>query len=154
MNHFNYQGSMILSCFVLLLLSGCQEPKGSPTTPAEQLYTEVMTIHDEVMPKIGTIQKLIKDLKLLRERVETDSLRVGRIDTTLVELSRADEAMMDWMHQIRPLATLQGQSEEKVISYLENEKIKITKVKDDILGSIRKGEALVEELQQESDSID
>ena len=72
---------------------------------------EVMSIHDEVMPKMQDIMNLQK--KLSAKMVELDSLqqegvssntlaeqRVKALDLSR-ELTTADSLMMDWMHEYR-----------------------------------------------------
>ena len=51
----------ILICTVLFLSFSCKEEKKAPEGSSQM--EEVMAIHDEVMPKMGTIGKLVGDLK-------------------------------------------------------------------------------------------
>jgi hypothetical protein len=54
---------------------------------------EVMAIHDEVMPEMGTISRLVGDLK-----PKVDSTEAGKsYDKAMKDLQESHKAMMDWM---------------------------------------------------------
>ena len=94
------------------------------------LEAEVMTIHDEVMPKMGEIHLAKKELKKALENIEYDSLK-NEVIKLISDLEMADEGMMEWMNQWKL-----PENEDEKNAYLIKEKEKITKVKDDMLTSI------------------
>jgi hypothetical protein len=116
----------------------------APDTTADggnaPLRDEVMKIHDEVMPKLDNIYQLKEKLK--NKIAETPTLaeeKKKHIEATIAKLDSASEGMMIWMRKFDPMAdTL---TPEKKAQYLESEKVKITKVREDIYKALEQGEA-------------
>jgi hypothetical protein len=129
-----------------LLISSCQKSNeheghdahaqdNTDTSPNEKLYNEVMKVHDEVMPKMNDIHKLKMSI---REKIEknptlpkTERLK---LDAMYAKLDSANEGMMVWMREFRPLPDSVG--EEKAKAYLENEMARVNKVRDNMLKAI------------------
>lgn len=115
---------------IIIAVSACK-----PQTDYKTKRDEVIKLHDVVMADQGKvvsreiqITDVLKDLKALKNKnpqidtlVEKDSLRAIHS-----RLSKADEAMNDWMHQFEPDVT--GKSKEEAVQYFEAEKVKIQKV--------------------------
>jgi len=132
----------ILICTVLFLSFSCKEEKKAPEGSSQM--EEVMAIHDEVMPKMGTIGKLVGDLK-----AKVDSTEMGRkYEVAMKDLQEANTAMMDWMKdfgdRFNHEEILEGKelTEEKQ-QWLDEEEEKVKEVKEKINGSIARAEALL-----------
>ena len=110
-----------LSIFLIACKSGY-----SPDV--QKLHDEVMVIHDEVMPEMGTIHKLKKELKKKLDS-EGDNIDEADIQNNIKALDYADEAMMGWMHQFK---MPKDQSDDQLLEYLEDQKVKIKKVNLDM----------------------
>lgn len=110
------------------------------------LESEVLTLHDEVMPKLDEIMTLKSRLSkkiqrmdsLQNEGVSGNDLAENRMKAVDLnqKLNESDKMMMDWMRGYK------GDSAKKLkpaqaILYFENEKKKITVVKDFTLKSIQ-----------------
>lgn len=133
-----------------LILTACGQKShdhsmhDAPDTTADDgnasLRDEVMKIHDEVMPKLDNIYQLKEKLK--NKIAETPGLaeeKKKQIDATIAKLDSASEGMMIWMRKFDPMSdTL---TPEKKTQYLEREKAKITKVREDIYKALEQGEA-------------
>ncbi len=105
----------------------------------ELLAAEVIGIHDEVMPKMETINDLRVKLEKRKEgKLKTAMLEA--IDKSLNKLEAADDAMMSWMRAYKMPSKNDERSEEELIKYLESEKKRITEVKNLMLSSIADGE--------------
>ena len=104
-----------------------------------ELESEVMRIHDDVMPQMDDImtlksklsRKIIQMDSLQNEGVAGNSLAQERIKATEInqKLNESDKLMMDWMHAYR------GDSAKKLkpseaIQYFEVQKDKIVEVKE------------------------
>ena len=136
----------ILLCTVLFLSFSCkqkQEDKATSAASAAQM-DKVMAIHDEVMPKMGTIGKLVGELK-----PKVDSTEMGRqYEIAMKDLQDANTAMMDWMKdfgdRFNHEEILEGKAltEEKQ-QWLDEEEEKVKVVKEKINGSIARAEALL-----------
>lgn len=116
----------IITVVVMIFMMSCDEK----TSEVELLEKEVMAIHDDVMPKISDIHQSKKRLEIV--------LKNGGDSTTvfslLKKLDDADETMMVWMNEYKPLASDVEESLKKV--FFEEEKVKIMNVRDKILTSI------------------
>ncbi|MEX0314008.1 MAG: hypothetical protein AB3N18_07510 [Allomuricauda sp.] len=134
--------SISLIILVLFLSYSCKEKKKAEEGPSQM--EQVMAIHDEVMPKMGKLGKLVGELK-------------GKIDTTatgqeyvsaMKDLQDANRAMMDWMRdfgiRFDPEEILDGKelTEEKQI-WLDEEEVKVKALKEQINSSIAKAEKLL-----------
>ena len=108
--------------FISLVLFSCGH-KGDKNDP---LYKEVMAIHDEVMPKLSTIHKLKKQLKKTENATEKEVLDL------ILNLDKADEAMMVWMEEFDPPA---DGPERK--TYLTKELTSVSVMADKINNSIK-----------------
>ncbi len=110
--------------------------------------TEIMAIHDSIMPKMENIMKLKSDVKLEIGRL--DSLLAKEKSAVLVErkskaealtitLEKADKDMMGWMHQynVDSLANLKG---EEANNYIKIQTEKIKSVRQSMLSSINEAE--------------
>jgi hypothetical protein len=127
----------VLSLFILTLAWSC----GQKTRDNQALYDEVMKVHDEVMPKMDDIYKLKQELK--KQMADSSTLTTEKkktIEATILKLDSASENMMVWMRNFNPLPDSLG--EEKAREYLEDQKVKVEKVKEDMLQAIEEAGAL------------
>lgn len=132
----------ILSFAILFLSFSCKEKKKTTEGPT-QMET-VMAIHDEVMPKMSTIGKLVGELK-----PKVDSTETGQqYEIAMKDLQDAHKTMMDWMKdfgdRFNHEEILNGKelSEEKQ-RWLDEEEEKVKVVKEKINGSIARAQALL-----------
>lgn len=105
-----------------------------------------MAIHDEVMPKMGTLGKLVGQLKPM-----ADSLGVESVEfKAMKDLQEANRSMMDWMQgfgdRFDADEILNGKdlSDEKKKWLLEEEE-KVKQVKENINSSIANAERILSE---------
>lgn len=132
-----------------LLFSSCESE--NKEEKAKALEREVMAIHDEVMPWMGTISDQSDSLKahynhLKMHEAETDSLLLEQILETLEQLKTADEAMMAWMRQYERPA--EDMKHEDKMTYLEGEKEKMTEVKRIMEEAIDRADRFLDSLRQ------
>ena len=129
----------------LILWSACgksghgkhQSDDESSDNPNQTLYEQVMSVHDEVMPKSDEIYQLKKEIKdkiTSAPNLPTD--KKEQLNQIIAELDSADHAMMDWMHKFKPLPDSANQ--ELAREYLENEMERIKTVRELINGSLQK----------------
>ena len=103
-----------------------------------------MKIHDEVMPKMGTLSKLVGQLKPLADSLGPESIEAK----TMKDLQNANKDMMDWMqsfgNRFDADEIMKGKelSDEKK-KWLKEEEDKVIKVKEDINSSIEKAQELL-----------
>jgi hypothetical protein len=132
----------IFSALTLLLILSCKEKKETETLTQMK---EVMAIHDEVMPKMGTIGKLVGELKPMVDSTETGVA----YEMAMKDLQAAHKSMMDWMKGFGDRFTsdeiLNGAelTEEKQI-WLDEEEKKVIALKEQINRSIENAEKLLQ----------
>ena len=116
---------------LFILLSSCQ--------PSEEesnalLKVEVIAIHDEVMPKMGELKSLHKEVLLKIDALKSDSVKnadeIQDLQVLAHQLDTSFEDMFIWMRQFK--STYEGMSDEEVTQYLLEQKKMVEKVNVDI----------------------
>lgn len=137
--HFKlFAASLMLSFSITACRTGADQ--NEPTK-----MEAVMAVHDEVMPKMGEIGKLVAQLKL-----QADSTATGLpYLKAMTDLQGAHAAMMDWMkgfgdrfnyEEIMEGKPLDSQKQE----WLLEEEIKVNAMRDQVNQSISNAKALLE----------
>ena len=107
----------------------------------DELFAEVMAIHDEVMPEMGDIRRTRKALLDKLENTTDDA--VGKVlQEQADKLDESHEAMMGWMRQFDP--TLGDTvSDSAYNEYLVDQKQKMIEVRDLMVNSLKEGKVLL-----------
>jgi hypothetical protein len=117
-------------------------------TYSDTLMDEVMKDHNIGMAKMSKISEAQKRVQLAIDSIQQlpDHLRRNvtaykiQLDSTLNKLRYADYAMNKWMEEFNMDSA--KDNEEKRIEYLKSEKIKISRVKDAMLSSLKSADSL------------
>lgn len=124
----------ILLFIAILSFASCN----NDTSRVEKLETEVLAVHDEVMPRMDNIMSLQSKLK--KKLTELDSLQLSGISSNTIAEERmkiadlyknlgvADSLMMDWMHQYDG-DSAKSLPVQEAIGYFELERQRIQEVK-------------------------
>jgi hypothetical protein len=112
------QRVLIYIC-ILTLAVGC---KSNKKKQLEKAAMEVMEVHDRTMKDHGELFKLKKKL-LAIDLTQLDSIEAGEVSKTIVNLEKADEDMMDWMHNYKSPEEIMPFEEQ--LAYYREEKKKI-----------------------------
>lgn len=132
---------LVLSLLILSMTYSCKDKADDKETSQMQ---KVLAIHDEVMPKMGTIGKLVGELD---QKIENNAHPENLI-TAREDLKSAHKAMMDWMkgfgNRFDGDEIMKGKAltEEKQ-KWLDEEEIKVNELRDHINSSIKKAEELL-----------
>ncbi len=122
----------VLILLPLVLFFSCK-------SESEDLYIQVMAVHDEVMPKMDDIMKEKSRIQdLINE--SSDSARVQALEAVIVRLNDADESMMQWMRSFD--RDKFADDPEARIDYYKEELIRINEVKDTMLGAINESKEI------------
>jgi len=121
--------------FLFCTLLACSNKKSSPEVQA--LYDQVMEVHDDVMPETSTIHKLKKNL---RKSYSGDSLAM----VLIANLDAADESMMSWMSEFGEYKKIKSDEDHVRLDYLNNELIRISDVRDEMLSAIAEARKFIE----------
>lgn len=133
----------------IIVLSGysCKQHKNDTIANAggDSQIKEVMAIHDEVMPKMGKIGKLVAELKPMADTITTQGQQYQK---AMTDLQDSYTAMMDWMHHFGDRFTHEEIHKGKALSeqkqqWLDEEEEKVKALKEQINGSIERAEALL-----------
>jgi len=111
---------------------------GKDTDKVLELESEVMTIHDEVMPRMDDImtlkaalsKKIMKMDSLQNEGISGNTLATERIAAADFnqKLNESDKLMMDWMHNYRGDSAKKLKPQQAIL-YFETEKKKIEDIR-------------------------
>ena len=133
---------------ITLLVIGCDPKKNNGGHSQDEhqggnqeLYDEVMKVHDEVMPKMDDIYKY--KVRLKKQITDDPAMAPEKektIEAVILKLDSASDGMMVWMRNFNPLPDSLGV--EQARSYLEEEKKKVVKVKEDMLEAIEEAKSL------------
>lgn len=126
--------SSFLIVSILAMLTACNSDKKAQ----QEMFDEVMSIHDEVMPKMGSLKSLAKQLNAKADSLALDSLtdngtQIDEMKKLARDLKEANESMMEWMRQFEQVE--EGTPHGEVIQYLSEQRKQIRKVRDDMLES-------------------
>jgi hypothetical protein len=137
----------LLTLSILFLVFACntqpenKNEEGAMFSPQEiaAMHDDVMAIHDDVMPKMDDIYR---EKTRLTEQLEglTDSAQIETLQTSILHLEEADEAMMQWMREFNPR---QFESDTTaLIQYYNDEKSRIEEVRNLMNTSLEAARAL------------
>ena len=138
-----FKAATVIFSIFLVLVSFKNEAKKNE---APSQMKEVMAIHDEVMPKMGTISKLIADLK-----PKVDSTEVGKENLKAIsDLQDAHKSMMDWMKGFGERFDYEEIMNGKELTtekkgWLKEEEVKVNELREKINTSIANAERVLAE---------
>ncbi len=111
----------------------------SCSSETEKLRSEVMAVHDEVMPQMDDIMREKARLTVLMEDTR-DSAKIIQIRTAISELEAADEGMMQWMRSFNP--DEYENNEDALIQYYQEEKLRIEEVRTNMLNALNNSRSI------------
>lgn len=116
---------------IFLLFSSCNP---SDADSNALLKEEVIAIHDEVMPKMGELKSLQKEVLLKIDTLKADSTKnadeIQKLQILAQDLDTSFEGMFIWMRQFK--STYEEMSEDEITEYLLKQKELVEKVNVDI----------------------
>jgi len=133
--------TLLTALLCLAILGACKEEKEDK---GAEMMKEVLAIHDEVMPKMTAISRLVSTLK-----PKLDSTEQGMAyEKAMKDLQESNTEMMDWMTDFGDRfdsdEVMNGKdlSPEK-LRWLKEEKQKIDALKQNVEVNISEAEALL-----------
>jgi hypothetical protein len=132
-----------LPALLLVLFFTSCEP--SLVEQNKEKRAEVIAVHDEVMPKMGTLKNLEKEVQVKIEALEMsenpDSNEIENLKALAFDLNAAYEGMFVWMRQYS--IEDEGKSPEEIKVYLEEQMVKVNEVNADIKAALEKAEQVL-----------
>ena len=151
---------LLFAALILGIVTSCQpNTSGRPdkNTIASEANTEnevfknIMVVHDEVMPKMADLNRVKRNLKDWLTSNDNHP-ELERVSSAIQSIETAEAGMMDWMRGIsehRPETLREaGKSHEEIITVLDEELAAIEKVRDDMLSSLTTGRQLLDQLTE------
>lgn len=116
---------------------------------ADSVMHEIMDGHDAVMPKMSRVRTAQKKAQQMSDSIaalpakarEAAASFKTHLDSLVNELNYADFAMDKWMSEFN-MDSAKDNMEERV-KYLAQEKLKINKVKEAVMGGLAKADSLL-----------
>ena len=110
-----------------LIASGCGDPKevtsSNENGDNNQLFKEVMEVHDVAMARMGELHNIKKELKKEMSSADSTSRLFDSLTTLVNKLEFAAEGKFDWMGKFKdPRGTLPSKDAK---AYLEDQLIKV-----------------------------
>ena len=138
---------IIALCLGLFAACGGGNKAAEQKKQQEDLAKEVIAVHDEVMPKMSELMSLKKNVRQTSDSITVKATegfeqKVGEAAEIITALEAADKGMMDWMHSYNGGQGLY--EHDAIMEYLGAEKVKITKVKEDMLSAMDRAKAFLE----------
>jgi hypothetical protein len=140
----------LLTVTALFFIYGCDS--NAEKDKITGLESEVLTIHDEVMPKMDEIMTLKSQLSkkiqamdsLQNEGISSITFAEERIKAVDLnqKLNESDKLMMKWMHEYRGDSAKKLESDQ-ALAYFEKEKEKILNVKQTTIKSIQEAQTFL-----------
>ena len=140
---------LLLVLFSILIIA-CQPPKKNQ----ESLHNEVMAVHDSLMMDMGKLSNSKEKLSLILTKLDSIKTSQSSLDTSNLKtiifdaklsLTKADDAMRDWMNGFNSDYT--NKSEQEVEVYLKNQKTKIEEVKTLFKNSLFTSDSIITKYQ-------
>jgi TolA-binding protein len=144
----------ILVLVIVVAIAACSNPgnnnsAGKAKTQTDSLMDEVMEGHNLAMAKISKLHQTKNQLQHTLDSISklpADAQKnlvhyKTQLDSTLNHLTRADDAMEKWMSEFNMDSA--SNDAEKRFKYLESEKMKISNVRNAIIGSLRTADSLL-----------
>jgi flagellar biosynthesis chaperone FliJ len=130
---------------IILLALACNPQRQKEVVEAQnqrqQLYDEVMAVHDDVMPHMQDIRRYKNQI---RDKIESMTKKgvsgkeVTTLNNLIDKLESADEAMMNWMRTFG--RDYNEMDDDAAIAYLEDQKKKVIQVKNELETALREAE--------------
>ncbi|MDP4263542.1 MAG: viral A-type inclusion protein [Bacteroidota bacterium] len=147
---------LILPAFLLMALGACnnsgikpKEGSDSQKAMADSLQDQVIAGHDAGMAKTRLISRAKKEAERLIDSINKLPAKAReaakpykiKLDSLISHLDNASLAMDKWMEEFN-FDSAKNNLEQR-IKYLTEEKIKVGKVKEAILGSLQKADSVI-----------
>ncbi|HYM93314.1 MAG TPA: hypothetical protein VET23_04190 [Chitinophagaceae bacterium] len=147
----------VVSSFIILFTLSCNnsgnntsgKDDNKPKTKADSLMDDIMAGHDASMAKMNKLSVLKAKIQHTLDSVEGLPKKARKasaafkavLDSSQAKLIAAEEQMNKWMDEFN-MDSLENNMAER-IKYLESERSKVTKVREDLLSSLQKADSLV-----------
>lgn len=123
----------------LLSLSACKSENKEAETLLNQ---EIMKVHDEVMPKMGDINRMKRQLSAYKDEVPDDNAAMkDSLINAILLLAKTEDNMNDWMAGYKyPNPDMKH---DDMMKYLQGQQDTIKQINNDVFMTIAIGNGLL-----------
>ena len=123
---------LFLAMGFILSFAACKSENKEAETKLNQ---EIMAVHDEVMPKMGDLNRMKRQLSAFKDEVSDDNaaMKDSLINAILI-LAKTEDNMNDWMTNYKyPNPEMKH---DEMMKYLNGQKDTIKQINNDVFMSI------------------
>lgn len=117
---------------------------------AQTLYREVGMVHDTAMVLMAPLERTQMRIRKTIKNVTEAEKQIGL--QLLTDLTKAGEAMMDWMHEFKGIELheedYQSMTEEEIMQYLNQEKVAMEAIDQQMRSAIQEGRAYLQRYEK------
>ncbi|WP_345951836.1 hypothetical protein ABDD95_10450 [Mucilaginibacter sp. PAMB04274] len=129
----------ILLASITLLATACTDTKKQE----KEALSKVIEIHDKAM---AHDEQAVRNKMLLDSLIKNNADEAAKVMPVVNNLTIADKAMEDWMHQFNADNT--GKSHEEVMQYLDDQKKKVSKINNQLATAVNQSNQLISTLKK------
>lgn len=138
----------ILPVFMFVALVACGDKQTSDVANFYKIFHEVNDVHDEMMPQMGTLSELRRELE---EKIEASEEALPEYEKAVQDLADARQSMMDWMKDFGkefPYMEnrMDGLNAEQILDHIERiklQKVSVDAMKDKMVESMENAKAIL-----------
>jgi hypothetical protein len=141
----------LLLCALFFFTLGCKNTEKESETKLNQ---DIMVVHNEIMPKMGEINRLKRQLGNYKDMVSEDNAEMkDSLINTILMLAKMEDSMNDWMGNYKyPNPEI---THPEMVKYLTGQRDSVKLLSDDIYMSIAVANGFLNKMPKDSsNSVD
>lgn len=128
--------NILCVALLLALFAACDDGKKQ----IETLKKETMAVHDEAMKDLADMNRVSRQLKEFMIVATMLPEQSEQFTAAFAKMEKVESDMMNWMSEFKEP---EGVPAKEVIAYLQDQKLKIEKNRDDIRAALEAGKKLL-----------
>ena len=118
-------------------------------------YDAMMEGHDRVMPMMGKITAAQRSIKEALKSADLEESKKDVLDAANEQLEDANDGMMEWMQNLKPLDELREKMDnDAIITYIRDEAGNVAKVESSMNAALGAAANVVEDLEHSHEDGD
>jgi hypothetical protein len=136
----------LIVCALFAFIIGCKDENKESESKINQ---DIMAVHDDVMPKMGEVNRLKRQLSQYKDAVPEDNAEMkDSLINAILLLSKMEDNMNDWMGNYKyPNPDI---THEQMIKYLAGQRDTVKQLSNDIYLSIGIANGFLKNTQPDS----
>lgn len=143
MNTFGHNCAYTAFFCLLIFIAGCGSERTGDKDSLQAMEKEVLAIHDEMMPHMDHLNKLLINLTEARDSDVLDELQKNEVERAISGLRAGDSLMWEWMYGYKKPVNV---SEDSMRNFFTVELDKVKHMRTVMLDAIKSAENLTQKL--------